>query len=243
MKTAIAILVCAVSVTAASFDARSFGAKGNGNTLDTGAIQKAIDAAAKAHGTVVISPGTYRTGAIFLKSGIEFRVERGATLLGSQDIGDYPMMPTRVAGIEMTWPAALINVYEQSGVRITGQGTVDGDGKKWYDLYWKMRREEYEPKGVRWAVDYDCRRPRLIQIYKSTDVTLQGLSLRRPGFWTVHLCYSAGVTLDGLEIRNNTDGRGPSTDGIDIDSSSDVTVTRCTVECFPGTNRCTAVSR
>ena len=231
MKIAIAILVCAVSATAASFDARSFGAKGDGTTLDTGAIQKAIDAAAKAHGTVVISPGTYRTGAIFLKSGIEFRVERGATLLGSQDIGDYPMMPTRVAGIEMTWPAALINVYEQSGVRITGQGTVDGDGKKWYDLYWKMRREEYEPKGVRWAVDYDCRRPRLIQIYKSTDVTLQGLSLRRPGFWTVHLCYSRGVNVDGLDIRNNTDGRGPSTDGIDIDSSSDVTVTRCTVEC------------
>jgi polygalacturonase len=231
MKLPALILAFSASVVAGTFDVKSFGAKGDGSTLDTSAIQKAIDAAAKAHGTVVVPAGAYRTGAIFLKSGIEFRVDKGATLLGSQDISDYPMMPTRVAGIEMTWPSALVNVYEQSNVKITGQGIVDGDGKKWYDLYWKMRREEYEPKGIRWAVDYDCRRPRLIQIYKSDNVTLQGLSLRRPGFWTVHLCYSRHVTVDGLDIRNNTDGRGPSTDGIDIDSSSEVTVTHCSVEC------------
>lgn len=228
-----AILACAASavLAAASFDVKTYGAKGDGIALDSAAIQKAIDAAAKSRGTVVVPAGVYRSGAIFLKSGIEFRVEKGATLLGSQNLDDYPMMPTRVAGIEMTWPAALLNVYEQSNVRITGAGTIDGDGKKWYGLYWKMRREEYEPKGVRWAVDYDCRRPRLIQVFRSTGVTLLGLSLRRPGFWTVHLCYSKNVTVDGLDIRNNTDGPGPSTDGIDIDSSSDVTVTRCTVEC------------
>ncbi len=216
---------------AATFDVRNFGAKGDGSTLETAAIQKAIDSAAKQSGTVVVPPGTYRSGAIFLKSGIEFRVDAGATLLGSQDIADYPMMPTRVAGFEMVWPSALVNVYEQSNVRITGDGTVDGDGKKWYDLYWKMRRDEYEPKGVRWAVDYDCRRPRLIQIYKSKDVSLRGLHLRRPGFWTVHLCYSHNITVDGLDIRNNTEARGPSTDGIDIDSSEDVTVMHCSVEC------------
>jgi polygalacturonase len=225
------LLAFSVSVAAATFDVKTSGAKADGQTLDTAAIQKAIEAAAKAHGIVVVPPGTYRTGAIFLKSGIEFRVEKGATLLGSQDIADYPMMPTRVAGIEMTWPAALINVYAQSKVKISGEGTIDGDGKKWYDLYWKMRREDYEPKGVRWAADYDCRRPRLIQIYDSTDVVLQGLNLRRPGFWTVHVCYSRNITVDGLDIRNNTDGRGPSTDGVDIDSSSEVTVTHCTVEC------------
>jgi polygalacturonase len=224
-------LAFAVSAGAASFDVKSFGAKGNGDTLDTTAIQKAIDAAAKAGGTVVVPAGTYRTGAIFVKSGVELRLEKGATLLGSREIADYPEVPTRVAGIEMRWPSALVNVYEQSNVRITGQGTLDGDGKKWYDLYWKMRREEYEPKGVRWAVDYDCRRPRLIQVYKSTGVTLQGLSLRRSGFWTVHLCYSSNVTVDGLDIRNNVEARGPSTDGINIDSSSGVTVTHCTVEC------------
>jgi polygalacturonase len=231
MKLAALILAFSASLAAATFDVKTFGARGDGATLDTAAIQKAIDAAAKVRGTVVVPSGAYRTGAIFLKSGIEFHLDKGATLLGSQNLDDYPMMPTRVAGIEMTWPAALVNVYRQSNVKITGPGTVDGDGKKWYDLYWKMRREEYEPKGIRWAVDYDCRRPRLIQVYDSSDVTLQGLSLRRPGFWTVHLCYSRNVTVDGLDIRNNTDGRGPSTDGIDIDSSSAILVTHCSVEC------------
>ncbi len=101
---------------------------------------------------------------------------------------------------------------------------MDGDGKIWWDKYWKMRREDYEPKGLRWAVDYDCRRPRLIQIYKSSNVRLEGLTLKRSGFWTVHVCYSEDVNVDSLTIRNNIGGKGPSTDGIDIDSSAGVVV-------------------
>ncbi len=118
-------------------------------------------------------------------------------------------------------------------MKISGKGVVDGDGKIWWDKYWKMRREEYEPKGIRWAVDYDCRRPRLIQIYDSSEVDLSGLTLKRAGFWTVHICYSRAVHISDLAIRNNNpaDGRGPSTDGIDIDSSNDVTVTRCDIDC------------
>jgi polygalacturonase len=139
-------------------------------------------------------------------------------------------MQTRVAGIEMKWPAALINVYEQSDVKISGKGAIDGDGKFWWDAYWKLRRD-YEPKGLRWAADYDCQRPRLIQIYKSSNVDLQGLQLKRSGFWTVHICYSQKVTVDGVTIRNNIDGKGPSTDGIDIDSSSEVLVEHCDIEC------------
>ena len=88
------------------------------------------------------------------------------------------------------------------------------------------------PKGLRWAVDYDCQRPRLIQIYKSTDVSLEGLTLKRSGFWTVHICYSRRITVNGAVIRNNTpEARGPSTDGVDIDSSSEVTVEHCDIEC------------
>jgi len=229
-KLAIAFIAASALATAADFHVSDFGAK-PGDAVNTAAIQKAIDAAAKAHGTVVFAPGTYITGALFLKTGVNFRVDEGVVLRGSQDIAAYPMMPTRVAGIEMTWPAALINVYEQQDVTISGKGVIDGDGKVFWDLYWKMRREEYEPKGLRWAVDYDCRRPRLIQIFKSSGVKLEGLTLQRSGFWTVHICYSNAVTVDGATIRNNIGGRGPSTDGIDIDSSNDVTVQHCDIDC------------
>jgi hypothetical protein len=68
-------------------------------------------------------------------------------------------------------------------------------------------------------------------IYKSSDVDLQGLELRRSGFWTVHICYSQRVHVDGTTIRNNIGGKGPSTDGIDIDSSSGVLVEHCDIEC------------
>ena len=220
-----------IPLHAADFRASDYGAKGDGTTVDTAAIQKAIDAAAKSNGTVVFKPGVYLTGSLFLKSGSNLRLDEGVEIRGVQNQDAYPIMPTRVAGIEMKWPAALINVYEQSHVKISGKGTIDGDGKIWWDRYWKMRREEYEPKGLRWAVDYDCERPRLIQIFDSSDVSLEGLTLKRPGFWTVHICYSQKVNVDGLVIRNNTEARGPSTDGVDIDSSTDVHVQHCDIEC------------
>jgi polygalacturonase len=206
------------------FNVDRYGALGDGTHLDTKAIQAAIDAAQPVHGTVVFKPGTYLMGSIFVKRGVTLRLDAGVTLRGSQQIADYPMMPTRVAGIEMVWPAALVNVYEQDGATITGEGTIDGDGKIFWDSYWTLRKG-YEPRGLRWASDYDARRPRLIQIYKSSHVHVgDGLHLRRSGFWTVHICYSNDVTVDGVTIRNNEGGRGPSTDGIDIDSSRHILV-------------------
>jgi len=209
-------------------NAQDFGARGDGITLDTRALQAAIDAAALKRATLRLLPGTYLTGALFLKSGMTLQLDRGATLLGSRDLADYPRLPTRVAGIEMRWPAALVNIYSEHDVSLVGEGCIDGDGWVFWDSYWRLRAA-YEPRGLRWASDYDAERPRLVQVFESARVNIgQGLQLRRSGFWTLHLCYSEDVTVDGVTIRNNDgDARGPSTDGIDIDSSQNVTVRKC----------------
>lgn len=209
------------------FDAADYGAVGDGATLNTRAIQAAIDAAAAAGGgAVVLKPGVYLTGSLFVKSGVTLVIDREVTLRGVRDLAAYPTIRTRVAGIEMDWPAALLNVYRQRGAKIVGEGVVDGDGKVFWDSYWALRRK-YDPHGLRWAADYDCRRPRLVHVYESDGVELSGLRLMRSGFWTVHVCYSRNVTVQDLVIRNNIGGRGPSTDGVDIDSSERVLVQRC----------------
>jgi polygalacturonase len=210
--------------------ANAHGAVGDGKTLNTKAIQAAIDEAAKTGATIAFKPGVYLTGSVFLKSGVTLRLDKGVTILGSQKLADYPEIATRVAGIELTWPAALINVYKQQNVRIVGDGTIDGDGKVFWDSYWALRRQ-YDPKGLRWAADYDCKRPRLIQVFDSSKIELAGPRLRRAGFWTVHVCYSHDIHIADLNIRNNEGGRGPSTDGVDIDSSHDVLVERIDVVC------------
>ena len=124
---------------------------------------------------MTLSPGAYVTGALFLKSHVHLRVDSGVTLLGSQDDAEYPRRWTRVAGIEMTWPVALINVDSATDVKISGRGTIDGNGKKWWDRYWTLRRA-YEPKGLRWASDYDAERVRLMLVSGSSDVTIESAS-------------------------------------------------------------------
>jgi len=131
----------------------------------------------------------------------------------------------------MKWPAALLNVIDQDNAAITGQGIVHAQGKLFRDKYWTMRKQEYEPKGLRWIVDYDCKRPRTVLVSNSSNITLQGITLKQAGFWTVHILYSKYVTIDGLIIRNNIGGDGPSTDGIDIDSSTFILVENCDIDC------------
>ncbi|WP_432713216.1 glycoside hydrolase family 28 protein [Pedobacter sp.] len=214
-----------------SFPVNNYGAINDGKTLNTKAIQRAIDAcAAKGGGMVTFLPGKYLTGSLFVKSGVNLHIGTGVELMGSQDINDYPDMDTRVAGIEMKWPAALINIIGQQKAAISGEGLVNAQGKPFWDYYWNLRKE-YDPKGLRWIVDYDARRPRTVLVNSSTDIVVKDLTFQQAGFWTVQILYSSYVTVDHVTINNNIGGHGPSTDGVDIDSSSWVLVQNSDIDC------------
>lgn len=213
------------------FNANKYGAVNDTLTLNTKAIQSAIDAcSANGGGIVTFQPGNYLTGSLFLKKGVNFRLNKGVVLLGSQKLTDYPEIDTRVAGIEMKWPAALVNILNQDNVCISGEGKIDAQGKPFWDSYGAMRAE-YNPKGLRWIVDYDCKRPRCVLVQNSKNVTVSEVTIQRSGFWTVQVLYSTYVTVNKVIIRNNVGGHGPSTDGIDIDSSVKVLVENCDIDC------------
>lgn len=220
------------------FNPKDYGAVGDGRTLDTRAIQAAIDAAAEKGGPgelaeVILPAGTYLTSSLFLKSHMEFHLEKGAVLLGTTEEECYPVIPTRVAGIEMEWPAAILNINGQKEVKVSGEGRIDGQGSYWWNKYWGEdgrggMRKIYDDKGLRWCVDYDCKRVRNLVVINSRDVELSGFQSVRSGFWNIHLCYSEHLHVHDLSIEDNS---GPSTDGIDIDSCRKVMVERCRVAC------------
>lgn len=214
-----------------TFSANAFGAVNDSTVLSTEAIQAAIDSCHNAGGGIVtLDPGHYTTGALFVKKGVNLEIGKGVNLYASTNIDHYPEIPTRVAGIEMVWPSAVLNILDTENAAITGEGTIDCQGKVFWDKYWNMRKE-YVKEGLRWIVDYDAKRVRGILVSNSSNVTLQGFTLMRTGFWGVQVLYSNHCTVDGLNINNNIGGHGPSTDGIDIDSSSYILIENCEVDC------------
>jgi polygalacturonase len=215
------------------FKVNDYGAKGDSITLNTEAIQKAIEEASIEGGLVTFEKGVYLTGSIFLKSKVELVIGEGVEIRGTTEETAYPDMWSRVAGIEMEWPAGLINIVGQENVKISGKGTINGQGEYWWNKYWGEdkkggMRKGYTERGLRWAVDYDCKRPRNVIVLNSSEVSLEGFTSIKSGFWNVHICYSYLVHVDGISVKDN---KGPSTDGIDIDSSSNVLVENCYIDC------------
>ncbi len=124
-----------------TFNVSDYGARNDGSILNTKAIQAAIDECSrKGGGVVVFDAGDYLTGSLFIKKGVNLIIGKDVRLLGSQNIDHYPEIDTRIAGVEIRWPAALINVIDQEMVAITGEGTVHAQGKPFWDKYWTMRK-------------------------------------------------------------------------------------------------------
>lgn len=210
-----------------------YGIEPNGLTDVTGKLQQLIDDAGASEGKAVVQRGIYLTGSLFLRSHMELYLDEGAILLGSKNEDAYPLMQTRAAGIEMEWMGALLNAIDCEDIVISGTGTLDGQGEIWWEKFWGKDRKggmcsEYEKMGLRWAADYDCLRPRLIQLRNCKNVVCKDFHLTRSGFWNLHICYCSHVLVQGVWITN---AQGPSTDGIDIDSCCDVLIEDCDISC------------
>lgn len=213
-----------------------FGAISDPDIVQTEIIQGVIDkAAADGGGVVVIPEGIYKSGALFFKQGVHLHLVRGAVLLGSDSIFDFPLINTRIEGEICKYFSALINVDGLDGFTMTGQGTVDGNGSP----YWKAfrLRRQWNPK----CTNKDEQRPRLVHVSNSKNVTISDVTLQNSPFWTCHIYKSEFIKLNNLRIFSPIAPiRSASADGIDLDVCSNVHVKGCRITvnddavCFKG---------
>jgi hypothetical protein len=205
------------------------GAVGDGQTLNTPAIQAAIDrCATNGGGDIIVPKGTFVTGAIFLKQGVNLVIEKGGVLKGSQNTNDYPWINTRIAGLEMRWPAALVNADGVADLKITGAGTIDGSGERWWREYWDARNKAPNRADPHFKIP----RPRLVHLMNATNVLVRGVTLKDSAFWNLQLTYCEGAEVRDVTIRAPIAPiRAASSDGIDVDSSRNVLIVGCDIEC------------
>jgi polygalacturonase len=213
------------ATTFAQYNIASHGAIGDGKTLNTKAIQSVIDACAKkGGGTVVIPQGVFLSGSIFLKPGVQLELQEGAVLKGSTNINDYPKAMTRIEGHFEPWRAALINADKIDRLRITGKGTLDGSGEPFWKEFYSRQAKDSK------TTNLNVERPRLAFIQNCKDVQISGIAFKNSGFWNLHMYRCRNVTVENCSftaLHGTKPDNAPSSDGIDVDCSQDVTISKC----------------
>jgi polygalacturonase len=237
-----------------------FGAVADNKTVNTKAIQAAIDkcASTKKGGVVVVPQGTFRSGAIFLKQGVDLLVEKDGVLKGTTNMDDYPAIQSRWEGTEEMYTASLVNADGVNGLTISGEGTIDGSGDE-FMANSPMRRPAPPAAGAASTATAVAAplatppplvppvaapvlaaavtappaaarrgRPRLIGIQSSKEVVVSGLHLHNQAIWCLFVLYSEDVEINGVNIT--AAHNIPSSDGIDIDSSRHVHITNAFID-------------
>jgi polygalacturonase len=196
------------------FNVCGFGATGDGQTLDTRAIQSAIDACAEwGGGTVYLPAGRYVTGSLFLRNNITLHLDAGAVILGSENPEDYPIIHGRWEGMHQNTFAPLIGGNNLQNIAVIGRGTIDGRGAIW----WKAKKEKTLAHP----------RPRLISFSDCSNVLIEGITALNSPSWTINPVHCQNVNIHAITIINPADS--PNTDGINPDSCRLVHISDCYV--------------
>ena len=202
--------------------AQEFGVKPDVDGLQTGALQRAIDAiASDGGGVLVLGLGVWNTSALFFKPKVHLKLEKGAVLRGPEDGSAVPRGMTHFVGHSFVYTLALINADACNGFTIYGEGTIDGNGKKSWVDFWKKR------KTVKGFKDWDIPRPRNVYVSNSRDVRISGVTIKDSHFWTVQFYKCERVKVDNVRITapgRKTPPAAPSSDAIDLDAVKDAHV-------------------
>ncbi|HUB87116.1 MAG TPA: glycosyl hydrolase family 28 protein [Verrucomicrobiae bacterium] len=197
------------------YNIRDFGAKGDGTTLDTAAIQSAIDACTRDSGGIVLVPaGTFLIGPIELKSNVTLRIAAAAKLLGSTDPKQYhpangiPLQGDHTLGDGNT---GLVYAANANNVTIEGPGMIDGQG------------QPLRANGLGGS-----RRAHLTLFYRCTNLRIRGVYFYHSNYHTCRICNCSYVFLDGIRIFSRTVGNN---DGFHFISADHAHVSNCDVRC------------
>lgn len=204
------------------YEISDYGAEPNGTTLNTEAIQRAIDdCCAAGGGQLTCGPGRFLTGSIELKSNVELHLESGCELVGSPDLehyeefvadgfvpGNAPEMNTK----------SLIRAVNADNIAITGPGKIDGSGLAFYNTDDMRGRFFSKPPTAR---------PRMVMFFNCRDVHIEDAAFIDSPCWTFWLMKCERVRITGARVVG--DQRMINNDGIDLDSCRDVTVSDCRI--------------
>ncbi len=211
---------CITFLQAKEYNVRDFGAIGDGQHLDSPAIQKAIDQCTKDGGGKVIIPGgTYLSATIIIKDNVTLHLEEGTLLLGVIDLNQYDMVDPFTEGLGIKVGRTFIAAVDARNIAIEGNGIIDGQGSA---LKAKHIETDTRPEGERWG-----ERPFLLRIIRCQGVRVEDITLKYSASWTSHYAQSKDLKINNVKILSKGVAHN---DGIDIDGCERVTITNCDVE-------------
>ena len=200
-----------------------YGVANDSTVVQTKKIQGVIDLAARNGGGVIVIPkGTFLSGSLFFKNNTHLHLEEDAVLKGSDDISHFPVKMTRMEGQTLKYFMALVNADGLDGFTISGKGTLNGNGLRYWKSFWLRR-----------SINPDCTnmeemRPRIIYLSNCKNAQIEGIRIMNSPFWSTHFYKCSFLKLLNLRITSPASPvKAPSTDAVDLDVCNNVLIKNC----------------